>query len=111
MEFDFDVCVGSRQYLTNTSKLNSTLGTFNGKCPGLSRVTCERDLRTGQDVGHDVGEDVLEEVGRQVGQAEDQDVEDDAEDVEGDQGDQDLPEDGLQVHVPPVQDQDGEEVA
>ena len=33
MEFDFDVCVDSRQYLTNTSKLNLTLGTFNGKSP------------------------------------------------------------------------------
>ena len=36
-----------------------------------------------------------------------QEVEDDAEDVEGDQGDEDLPEDRLQVHVATVQDQDG----
>lgn len=42
-----------------------------------------------------------------MGQAEEQEVEDDAEDVEGDQGDEDLPEDRLQVHVATVQDQDG----
>ena len=33
VQFDFDACVDSRHCLTDTSKLNSTLGTFSGKCP------------------------------------------------------------------------------
>ena len=33
VELVFDVCVDSRQCLTDTSKSNSTLGTFSGKCP------------------------------------------------------------------------------
>ena len=32
VEFDFDVCVDSRQCLTDTLKLNSTLGTFSDIC-------------------------------------------------------------------------------
>ena len=33
VKFNFDVCVESRHCLTDTSKSNSTLGTFSGKCP------------------------------------------------------------------------------
>ena len=38
-------------------------------------------------------------------------VEDDEKEVEGDEGDQDLTEDRLQVHVPSVQNGDGQQVA
>ena len=39
IEFNFDVCVDSRQCLTDTSKWNLTLGTFSGKCPeGFSLI-------------------------------------------------------------------------
>ena len=48
---------------------------------------------------------------REVGQAEDEHVEHDAADVKRDQGDEDLPEHGLQVHVVAVQHRDGQDVA
>ena len=41
VEFDFDVCVDSIQLLTHTLKLNSTLGTFSGMCPGRN-LTCKK---------------------------------------------------------------------
>ena len=43
----------------------------------------------------------------EVGQTEQQQAEDDEEEVEGDESDQDLTEDGFQVHVLAVQHSDG----
>ena len=44
-------------------------------------------------------------------EAEEEHVEDDAADVEGDERDQDLTEGRLQLHVPPAEHRDREEVA
>ena len=46
-----------------------------------------------------------------MGQAEEEDVEDDAADVEADQGHQDLPEHGLEVHVLAAENHDRQDVA
>ena len=60
-----------------------------------------------QGVWHDVWENGAVVGVGEVGQTEQQQAEDDEEEVEGDESDQDLTEDGFQVHVLAVQHSDG----
>ena len=73
--------------------------------------TCLSDLCQRQHVWHDEGKDILCKGVWEEWEAEQEQVEDDEEAVKGDESDENLSKDRLQVHVTTVQHRDRQKVA